>query len=86
VLKDIYLSYFIRPKIGEIVSTDRVKARFLNILAGVDRSFRQNHFVRGLRGRLPEQEPRLDDTKTVRQIVEHGARPLSTWTMSKCYQ
>ncbi|HEX8847066.1 MAG TPA: energy-dependent translational throttle protein EttA [Pyrinomonadaceae bacterium] len=74
VLKDIYLSYFYGAKIGVIGLNGSGKSSLLRILAGVDREFvgetilSPGHTVGFL-----EQEPRLDETKTVREIVEEGA-------------
>ncbi len=75
VLKDIYLSYFYGAKIGVIGLNGSGKSSLLRILAGVDKDFlgetvlSPGHTVGFL-----EQEPRLDETKTVRQIVEQGVQ------------
>ncbi|HEY3053409.1 MAG TPA: energy-dependent translational throttle protein EttA, partial [Thermoanaerobaculia bacterium] len=77
VLKDIYLSYFYGAKIGVIGLNGSGKSSLLRILAGVDQDFigetilSPGHTVGFL-----EQEPRLDETKTVRQIVEQGVQPI----------
>jgi len=75
VLKDIYLSYFYGAKIGVIGLNGSGKSSLLKILAGVDDEFlgktilSPGHTVGYL-----EQEPRLDEAKTVRQIVEQGVQ------------
>jgi len=75
VLKDICLSYFYGAKIGVLGLNGSGKSSLLRILAGVDQDFNgktilsPNHTVGFL-----EQEPRLDETKTVRAIVEEGVQ------------
>jgi sulfate-transporting ATPase len=75
VLKDIYLSYFYGAKIGVLGLNGSGKSSLLRILAGVDTDFigktilSPGHTVGFL-----EQEPRLDETKTVRDIVEQGVQ------------
>jgi sulfate-transporting ATPase len=75
VLKDIYLSYFYGAKIGVLGLNGSGKSSLLRILAGVDTDFigktilSPGHTVGFL-----EQEPRLDETKTVREIVEQGVQ------------
>jgi energy-dependent translational throttle protein EttA len=77
VLKDIYLSYFYGAKIGVIGLNGSGKSSLLRILAGVDRDFlgetvlSPGHTIGFL-----EQEPQLDPTKTVREIVEQGVQPV----------
>ncbi len=77
VLKDIYLSYFYGAKIGVIGLNGSGKSSLLRILAGVDRDYlgetvlSPGHTVGFL-----EQEPQLDPTKTVREIVEQGVQPV----------
>ncbi len=75
VLKDIYLSYFYGAKIGVLGLNGSGKSSLLRILAGVDKNFNgQTVLSPGLTIGLLEQEPVLDDTKTVREIVEEGAQ------------
>src|SRR5919107_3428159 len=75
VLKDIYLSYFYGAKIGVLGLNGSGKSSLLRILAGVDKEFvgetvlSPGHTVGFL-----EQEPALDDSKTVREIVEQGVQ------------
>jgi sulfate-transporting ATPase len=75
VLKDIYLSYFYGAKIGVLGLNGSGKSSLLRILAGVDQEFNGKTMLSpGYAVGFLEQEPHLDDTKTVRDIVEEGAR------------
>ncbi len=75
VIKDIYISYFYGAKIGVIGLNGSGKSTLLRILAGVDKEFNGETVLSpGFTIGMLEQEPHLDDTKTVRQIVEEGAR------------
>jgi ATP-binding cassette ChvD family protein len=75
VLKDIYLSYFYGAKIGVLGLNGSGKSSLLRILAGVDKDFiGETHLAPGHTVGLLEQEPQLDDTRTVREIVEQGAQ------------
>lgn len=75
VLKDIYLSYFYGAKIGVIGLNGSGKSSLLKILAGVDDEFIGKTILSpGYTVGYLEQEPRLDDVKTVRQIVEQGVQ------------
>ena len=75
VLKDIYLSYFYGAKIGVIGLNGSGKSSLLKILAGVDAEFLGKTILSpGYTVGYLEQEPRLDDNKTVRQIVEQGVQ------------
>src|SRR5215213_8983507 len=77
VLKDIYLSYFYGAKIGVIGLNGSGKSSLLKILAGVDREFVGETVISpGYTVGFLEQEPRLDETKTVREIVEQGAQDV----------
>jgi len=75
VLKDISLSYFYGAKIGVLGLNGSGKSSLLRILAGVDKEFigktilSPGHTIGFL-----EQEPQLDETKTVRAIVEEGVQ------------
>jgi sulfate-transporting ATPase len=77
VLKDIYLSYFYGAKIGVIGLNGSGKSSLLRILAGADKEFvgetvlSPGHTVGFL-----QQEPELDDSKTVREIVEEGVQEV----------
>ena len=73
VLKDISLSYFYGAKIGVLGLNGSGKSSLLRILAGVDPEFNgETHLSPGKSVGLVEQEPELDDSKTVREIVEEG--------------
>jgi energy-dependent translational throttle protein EttA len=75
VLKDIYLSYFYGAKIGVLGLNGSGKSSLLRILAGVDKEFNGETVLSpGHTVGLLEQEPKLDDTKTVREIVEEGVQ------------
>src|SRR5919205_4271677 len=77
VLKDIYLSYFYGAKIGVIGLNGSGKSSLLRILAGRDKEFTgEVVFSPGYAAGLLEQEPQLDDTKTVREIVEQGVQEV----------
>jgi len=77
VLKDIYLSYFYGAKIGVIGLNGSGKSSLLRILAGVDKDhlgetvLSPGHTIGFL-----EQEPQLDPTKTVLEIVQQGVQPV----------
>ena len=77
VLKDIYLSYFYGAKIGVIGLNGSGKSSLLRILAGVDKDFLGETVLSpGYTVGFLEQEPQLDPTKTVREIVEQGVQPV----------
>src|SRR2546422_11690987 len=77
VLKDIYLSYFYGAKIGVIGLNGSGKSSLLRILSGVDQEFQGRTAVSpGFTIGYLEQEPQLDPTKTVREIVEQGVQPI----------
>jgi len=77
VLKDIYLSYFYGAKIGVIGLNGSGKSSLLKILAGVDKEFLGKTILSpGYTVGYLEQEPRLDEEKTVRQIVEQGVQKI----------
>jgi ATP-binding cassette ChvD family protein len=73
ILKDIYLSYFYGAKIGVLGLNGSGKSSLLRILAGVDTNFEgQISKAAGYTVGFLEQEPRLDESATVRQIAEQG--------------
>jgi ATP-binding cassette ChvD family protein len=75
VLKDIYLSYFYGAKIGVLGLNGSGKSSLLKILAGVDKDFLGETILSaGFTVGYLEQEPQLDENKTVRQIVEEGVQ------------
>ena len=75
VLEDISLSYFYGAKIGVLGLNGSGKTSLLRILAGVDKEFAGQTIISpGLTVGLLEQEPRLDESKTVREVVEEGVQ------------
>lgn len=77
ILKDIYLSYFYGAKIGVLGLNGSGKSSLLKILAGVDKEFNGETTVSpGYTIGLLEQEPKLDDSKTVKEIVEEGVQEV----------
>ncbi len=75
VLKNISLSYFYGAKIGVLGLNGSGKSSLLRILAGVDQEFNgQTILSQGLSVGFLEQEPQLDDSKTVKEIVEQGVQ------------
>ncbi len=75
VIQDIYLSYFYGAKIGVIGLNGSGKSTLLRILAGVEREFNgETVLAPGHTIGYLEQEPRLDEGATVREIVEQGAQ------------
>src|SRR5689334_7558599 len=79
VLKDIYLSFFYGAKIDVLGLDGSVKSSLLRIIAGIDKEF-QSEVVSDLSFRvgLLEQEPQLDKSKTVKEIVEEGVQEISS--------
>src|SRR5215471_6942453 len=75
VLKDIYLSYFYGAKIGVIGLNGSGKSSLLRILAGVDKDFNGETVISpGFTVGYLEQEPLLDDHRTVREVVEEAVK------------
>ncbi|MSM38452.1 MAG: energy-dependent translational throttle protein EttA [Geobacter sp.] len=75
VIKDISLSYFYGAKIGVLGLNGSGKSSLLRIMAGVDKEFNgQAVLSPGYTVGYLEQEPKLDEAKTVRQIVEEGVQ------------
>jgi sulfate-transporting ATPase len=75
VLKDIWLSYFYGAKIGVLGLNGSGKSSLLRILAGIDKDYQgQISLSPGFTTGFLPQEPRLDETKTVRQAVEEGMK------------
>ena len=79
VLKGIYLSFFYGAKIGVLGLNGSGKSSLLRIIAGVDKEF-QGEVVSDLSFSvgLLEQEPKLDKTKTVKEVVEEGVHEIMT--------
>ncbi len=77
VLKDIYLSFFYGAKIGIIGLNGSGKSTLLKIIAGTEQSYHGKiTFSPGYEIGLLEQEPHLDETKTVKEIVEEGVQEV----------
>jgi len=77
VLKNIYLSFFYGAKIGIIGLNGSGKSTLLKIIAGVEKSFQGDVvFSPGYTVGYLEQEPKLDDTKTVKEIVQEGVQDV----------
>ena len=77
VLKDIYLSFFYGAKIGVLGLNGSGKSSLLRIIAGVDKEFIGDlAFTGGYSVGLLEQEPLLDPTKTVKEIIEEGVQEI----------
>lgn len=75
VLKDIYLSFFYGAKIGVLGLNGAGKSSLLKIIAGTDKEFNgEVVFSKGYSVGYLEQEPKLDETKTVQQIVEEAVQ------------
>src|ERR671911_2124221 len=75
VLKDIYLSYFYGAKIGVIGLNGSGKSSLLRILAGVDNDFNGETVISpGFTVGYLEQEPLIDDARTVREVVEEAVK------------
>ncbi len=77
VLKNIYLSFFYGAKIGVLGLNGSGKSSLLRIIAGIDKEF-QGEVVSDLTFSvgLLEQEPQLDRSKTVKEIVEEGVKDV----------
>ena len=76
VLNNIYLSFFYGAKIGIIGLNGSGKSTLMKIIAGIDKNFQgEVVFSPGYTVGYLEQEPRLDDAKTVREVVEEGCAP-----------
>jgi energy-dependent translational throttle protein EttA len=77
VLKDIYLSFFYGAKIGVLGLNGSGKSSLLRLIAGTDKEFNgEIVFSQGYSVGYLEQEPKLDDTKTVKQIVEEAVQEV----------
>ncbi len=73
VLKDIYLSFFYGAKIGILGLNGSGKSTLLKIIAGVEKNFQGDVvFSPGYKVGYLEQEPKLDESKTVIEIVKEG--------------
>lgn len=78
VLKDIYLSFYYGAKIGIIGLNGSGKSTLLKIIAGLDHSHQgEVHFSPGYSVGYLEQEPKLDDGKTVKEVVMEGVKEVA---------
>ena len=77
VIRDISLSYFYGAKIGVLGLNGSGKSTLLRIMAGVDKEFNgETMLAPGYTIGYLEQEPQLDNSKTVRQVVEEGVQEV----------
>ena len=77
VLKNIYLSFFYGAKIGVLGLNGSGKSSLLRIIAGIDREHQgEVVFSPGYSIGLLEQEPMLDDNKTVKEVVEEAVQEI----------
>ena len=77
VLKNIYLSFFYGAKIGILGLNGSGKSSLLKIIAGVDKNYQGDVvFAPGYTVGYLEQEPKLDETKTVIEVVREGAAEI----------
>jgi sulfate-transporting ATPase len=77
ILKDIYLSFFYGAKIGIIGLNGSGKSTLLKIIAGIENDFQgEVVWAPGYSVGYLEQEPKLDDNKTVIEIVQEGVKEV----------
>ncbi|MDO4956694.1 MAG: ATP-binding cassette domain-containing protein, partial [Bacteroidales bacterium] len=77
VLKNIYLSFFYGAKIGIIGLNGAGKSTLMKIIAGIDKSYQgEVVFSPGYSVGYLEQDPQLDPTKTVKEIVMEGVQHI----------
>jgi sulfate-transporting ATPase len=77
ILKDIYLSFFYGAKIGIIGANGSGKSTLLRIIAGMDENYqgkieKSKDYSTG----MLEQEPKLDESKTVIEIIRYGIKEI----------
>ncbi|HMS32496.1 MAG TPA: energy-dependent translational throttle protein EttA [Ignavibacteria bacterium] len=77
VLKNIYLSFFYGAKIGIIGLNGSGKSTLLKIIAGIEKNFEgEVHFTKEYSIGYLSQDPELDDTRTVKEIVQEGVQEV----------
>ena len=77
ILKDIYLSFFYGAKIGIIGLNGSGKSTLMKIVAGIETAYQGDVvWAPGYTVGYLEQEPQLDETKTVKEIVQEGAQEI----------
>ncbi|MGP8217502.1 MAG: energy-dependent translational throttle protein EttA [Bacteroidia bacterium] len=78
ILKNIYLSFYYGAKIGVIGLNGSGKSTLLKIIAGIEQSYDGKiHFSPGYKIGYLEQEPKLDNAKTVIEVVREGAQEVT---------
>jgi len=77
ILKNIYLSFFYGAKIGVLGLNGSGKSTLLRVIAGIDKDIQGDVvFSSGYTVGMLEQEPKLDATKTVKEVVEEGVQEI----------
>ena len=77
VLNDIYLSFFYGAKIGIIGLNGSGKSTLMKIIAGIEKNYQgEVVFSPGYSVGYLAQEPQLDDTKTVKEVVMEGVQQV----------
>ena len=77
ILKNIYLSFFYGAKIGVLGLNGSGKSTLLRVIAGLDKDIQgEVVFSPGYSVGMLEQEPKLDSSKTVREVVEEGVQEI----------
>lgn len=77
ILKNIYLSFFYGAKIGVLGLNGSGKSTLLRVIAGIDKDIQgEVVFSPGYTVGLLEQEPKLDPSKTVKEVVEEGVQEI----------
>ncbi|MCQ2295874.1 MAG: energy-dependent translational throttle protein EttA [Bacteroidales bacterium] len=77
ILKDIYLSFYYGAKIGIIGLNGSGKSSLLKIIAGVDKDYQgEVVFAPGYSVGYLEQEPKLENGKTVKEVVQEAVQPI----------
>ncbi len=85
VLNNIYLSFFYGAKIGIIGLNGSGKSTLMKIIAGIDKSYQgEVVFSPGYSVGYLEQEPQLDNSKTVKEVVQEGC--AETMALLKEYE
>ncbi|MBP5316480.1 MAG: energy-dependent translational throttle protein EttA [Bacteroidales bacterium] len=77
ILKDIYLSFFYGAKIGIVGMNGAGKSTLMKIIAGLEKSYQgEVVWAPGYSVGYLEQEPQLDDSKTVKEVVQEGVQEV----------
>ena len=77
VLKNIYLSFFYGAKIGIIGLNGSGKSTLMKIIAGIEKSYEgEVVFSPGYSVGYLEQEPKFDENRTVKEVVQEGVQPI----------